>query len=98
MREFWKPEGKGRFGLGWEVEPSSESIGPKSLPWNRTNLFEHAGGAVGASSHLLIKATDGKVVDGQPAGVCVAILINLQSAHFGLHTLACDLAQAFDSQ
>jgi hypothetical protein len=104
MREFWTPASdkdpakrKG-YGLGWGVELGSESIGPKSLPWDRTNYFEHAGGAVGASSFLLIKPTDGKVVDGHPAGVCVAVLINLQSAHHGLGTLAQNLAQIFDSQ
>uniref|UniRef100_A0A914VYR3 Beta-lactamase-related domain-containing protein n=1 Tax=Plectus sambesii TaxID=2011161 RepID=A0A914VYR3_9BILA len=99
VRHFWTPalDKERGYGLGWVAEPRSEINGPKSRPWNRTNFFYHTGGAVGATSILLIKPNDGKEADGHPSGVCVSILINIQNASHGLLPLAQNIAQAFDA-
>ena len=57
----------------------------------------HTGGAVGASSVLLIYPRKKEVLDknGVPQGVVVAIICNMQSV--GLSKLAMDIAKMFET-
>ena len=58
----------------------------------------HTGGAVGASSVLLIyprkSTSDGPNKDAPPSGVVVAIICNMQNV--GLTKLALDVAKSFE--
>jgi len=80
------------YGLGWAVVPP----GQKKYAFGRDQYqyIAHTGGAIGASSVLLIAPK--KVGGGDtrlPQGVVVAILTNMQEV--GLSKLAVDIAQVF---
>ena len=67
-----------KYGLGWCVRPRCKEYG---YCRNESLLVYHTGGAVGASSVLLMlpqPQAQGQAVQG-PRGVVVAIMANMQS-------------------
>ena len=80
----------GGYGMGWGVVPSSEDP-----PFSRDQQFfvSHTGGAIGASSVLLILPTKEHVKSEAPHGVVVAMIANLQST--GLSIQALEIAKVF---
>jgi serine beta-lactamase-like protein LACTB len=96
MQQLWTPMTE-RYGLGWAVQPRLKEKG-----YCREESFHalHTGGAVGATSVLLVLPREGKEGEGAtvrnpPQGVVVAILCNLESAS-GLAALALDIAKEFE--
>ena len=99
MRELWAGQAEARltwggddlqYGLGWAVRPASKQFG---FCQDQHLYLTHTGGAVGASSVLLVAprpAQDGAIL---PQGVVVAILCNMQGV--GLNKLASDIATTF---
>ena len=87
------PEGNRFWGLSWGV--SEEKTGFAFAEKHRF-YAGHTGGAVGASSVLLIYPREKTSQDESnlPQGVVVAIICNLQSV--GLLKLATDVAQVFE--
>lgn len=80
------------YGLGWAVVPVNKKYGFCESPYY---YVSHTGGAIGASSVLLIAPK--KVGAGEtklPQGIVVAVLANLQGV--GLNKLASSIAQAFE--
>ena len=76
--------------MGWAVRPASKQFG---FCQDQHLYLTHTGGAVGASSVLLVAprpAQDGSIL---PQGVVVAILCNMQGV--GLNKLASDIATTF---
>ena len=80
--------------LGWMVTEEKDGFA-----FGKVNRFyaAHTGGAVGASSVLLIYPRKKEVLDknGVPQGVVVAIICNMQSV--GLSKLAMDIAKMFET-
>ncbi|XP_035694837.1 serine beta-lactamase-like protein LACTB, mitochondrial [Branchiostoma floridae] len=105
MRKMWGPAANtkcswdktadGYYGMGWGVIPNKVEYGH-----GREQRFyvSHTGGAVGASSVLLIlppKQSTETVTDSlPPTGVVVAILCNLQGVN--LNPLALEMAKNFE--
>jgi len=100
VAELWKPQpgasvGWGGdtlgYGLGWAVRSKKKVAG-----FARDDFFyvSHTGGAIGASSVLLIAPKPVKQDSMLPQGVVVAILCNMQGV--GLNQLAVDIAKCFD--
>lgn len=102
--ELWSPVEKtegswdkdGQYGQGWLVVEQQQKYGQCR---KRRHYVSHTGGAVGASSVLLVlpaekfelcKGKDEKL----PQGVVVTIITNMQSV--GLNTTALEIAQLFD--
>lgn len=83
-----------RYGLGWKIIPSNDSI--ESTEGSRLYVG-HGGGAVGASSFLLIasdkNSNDNEIKQTKPLGVTVAILTNLESV--GCLKTAKEIAELF---
>lgn len=83
--------GRGHYGMGWGVlRPSLDS-------WNlieNSGYVSHTGGAVGASSVLLICPFTEEGAECPPRGLAVTVLTNLQSCT-GLNRLASDIANVF---
>lgn len=80
------------YGLGWAVVPVNKKYG---FCESQYYYVSHTGGAIGASSVLLIAPK--KVGAGEtklPQGIVVAVLANLQGV--GLNKLASSIAQAFE--
>jgi serine beta-lactamase-like protein LACTB len=84
----------GSYGMGWGTIPAANHPG---FTREQRMYVSHTGGAVGASSVLLIlPRLCNMVVDAPPPrGVCVAIIVNTQSV--GLNKTALKIAQLFDS-
>lgn len=84
----------GAYAMGWGVvEPRITNNFCKS----RQFYVSHTGGAIGASSVLLVMPTDnlGGNCEGRKAsGVVVAMIVNMQSV--GLNKVALEIAQIFD--
>ncbi|KAI7811843.1 serine beta-lactamase-like protein LACTB, mitochondrial isoform X1 [Triplophysa rosa] len=86
----------GMYAQGWLIVEKLQKYGQCR---NRRHYVSHTGGAVGASSVLLVlpressQAADGKRCP--PQGVVVTIITNMQSV--GLNTTALKIAQEFDS-
>lgn len=59
---------------------------------SRGGYWYHSGGAVGASSVLYIQPSNGEAING-PRGICVAILVNIQSC--SVQKLAEELAEIY---
>lgn len=85
----------GRYGMGWKIIQQPQEHG-----YCRPSKFivSHSGGAVGASSVLLIASDNGEsVLDKHdivlPKGVSVAIVVNLDSV--SLHKTAERIAVLF---
>jgi serine beta-lactamase-like protein LACTB len=100
--EVWKPnenakctwDSNGYFGLGWAVVPYKKIHGR-----GREQRFyaSHTGGAVGASSALVILPHHGEHLDDvkvPPSGVVVGIFANLTSV--GLAKVAMEIATIFE--
>ncbi|CAH1273229.1 LACTB [Branchiostoma lanceolatum] len=91
----WDKDADGYYGMGWGVIPNKVEYGH-----GREQRFyvSHTGGAVGASSVLLVlppKPSTETVVDSlPPRGVVVAILCNLQGVN--LNPLALQMAKNFE--
>ena len=101
MQNLWSPviktskNGNGHYGLGWAImEEKSEYAFCKKQRF----YVSHTGGAVGASSVLLIfprELDDNSNKESPPQGVVVAIICNLQNV--GLSKLALDVAKTFEN-
>ena len=101
MTEVWRPQSGARlswggdnlvYGLGWAVRPRVKNYG---YCMDQTHYVSHTGGAIGASSVLLVAPSSSVDTDQSrlPQGVVVTILCNLQSV--GLNKLAADVAAVF---
>uniref|UniRef100_A0A158R4A8 Beta-lactamase domain-containing protein n=1 Tax=Syphacia muris TaxID=451379 RepID=A0A158R4A8_9BILA len=97
LRTFWKGEITAKesknymYALGWYKKDDSNQIiyGGCDNAHRHFGYWMHTGGAVGASSVLLIKPNDQ-----EHAGLCVAVLTNLENCK-GLTTLALELGDIF---
>ncbi|CAF0896331.1 unnamed protein product [Rotaria sordida] len=95
IREMWSPivatKKKNTFyGLGWMItKEQSSSINEFTIP---SHVY-HTGGAVGATSILLIIPCS-KNCSNPRCGICIAILTNLQSAR-DIYQTALDIALLF---
>ncbi|XP_048828450.1 serine beta-lactamase-like protein LACTB, mitochondrial isoform X2 [Brienomyrus brachyistius] len=85
----------GRYGMGWLVVEKHQEYGQCR---KRRHYISHTGGAVGASSVLLVLPKEPQETPNEvlapPRGVVVAVLINMQSV--GLNGTALKIAQEFD--
>lgn len=103
MRALWSPvpgsemswDREGGYGMGWGVVESRQECGA----CRRTRSYaSHTGGAVGASSVLLVLPAEGTPSAEQgphlPRGIAVCILCNLQSV--GLNAAALQIALEFE--
>lgn len=85
--------------MGWGVVPSQANY---PFCKNRKFYVSHTGGAIGASSVLLIyprpnqlaKEDDSVSVTSSVQGVVVSMIVNLQNV--GLNQTALEIAQTFD--
>jgi len=100
MKLLWDPviktskDGNGMYGLGWAVMESKEEY---AFAKKQRFFTSHTGGAVGASSVLLIfpcDKNDNTSETTKPKGVVVAIICNMQNV--GLGKLALDVAKLFE--
>ncbi|XP_058963954.2 serine beta-lactamase-like protein LACTB, mitochondrial [Pocillopora verrucosa] len=97
VTELWKivanTEGQGDrdggYGLGWEVIAEKQEFGCCS---HQSECVFHDGGAVGASSILMIRPQQAHTKP--PKGVVIAILVNLQGVN--LQKTAVAVAQCFE--
>ena len=99
MAEIWRPqEGAGlkwgghslTYGLGWAVRKRLKTFG---YCLDQPHYVSHTGGAIGASSVLLVAPHQVQDQAKLPQGVVVAVLCNLQEV--GLNKLAADVASIF---
>ena len=94
----WAKDDPGNgYGVGWGIVPSAEAVGglnPKESLLTPMYV-SHTGGAVGASSVLLIvpRERGGERVDDPRRGVVVAIIANLQEV--SLYRTAVKIADLF---
>jgi len=83
------------YAMGWCVVPPAVHAG---YARNQRMYVSHTGGAVGASSVLLIlprRDTSSEAIEKSlPRGVCVAVIVNKQSV--GLSKTALTVAKLFD--
>lgn len=95
VREMWSPVAtttkKGTsYGLGWMVtKEQSASVNESAIPAH----IHHSGGAVGATSMLLIIPCSNNCSNPR-CGICITILTNLQSAN-EIYQTALDIALMF---
>jgi len=99
MAELWKPQPGANlkwggddlvYGLGWAVRQRRKNYG---FCLDHQHYVSHTGGAIGASSVLLVAPQPVQAGVRAPQGVVVAILCNMQGV--GLNKLATDLAKTF---
>merc|ERR1719320_37160 len=99
MAELWKPQPGANlkwggddlvYGLGWAVRQRRKNYG---FCLDHQHYVTHTGGAIGASSVLLVAPQPVQAGVRAPQGVVVAILCNMQGV--GLNKLATDLAKTF---
>jgi serine beta-lactamase-like protein LACTB len=81
--------------MGWGVVPATH----EPIPFCKTRQFyaSHTGGAIGASSVLLIYPRNDESTRGQNVpvrGTVVAMIVNLQNV--GLNQTALEIANLFD--
>lgn len=91
----WDKDG-GSYGMGWGVMPKIEKYGHALY---RPFYVSHTGGAIGASSVLLVLPRDESMAADQqvaalPQGVSIAIITNIQGVN--LNPLALDIAKLFE--
>ncbi|KAG7473407.1 hypothetical protein MATL_G00095530 [Megalops atlanticus] len=97
-RIMWAPVDKteaswdkdGQYAMGWLVVEKQQKYG---MCRNRRHYVSHTGGAVGASSVLLVLPSESDP-PAPPQGVVVTIITNMQSV--GLNSTALKIAQEFD--
>lgn len=108
IKELWTPvenaraKNGARYGMGWTIVGGQTKKNP-DLKKSKRFYVSHSGGAVGASSILLIKPNDDVGVNSsyverrrpRPRGITVAVLTNLQECG-GLTKLALDIASVFE--
>ncbi|XP_076439118.1 serine beta-lactamase-like protein LACTB, mitochondrial [Babylonia areolata] len=108
VREMWTPvelaksvEEEGIFyGLGWAVMPGNLTAAAASVGGENPMYVQHTGGAIGASSVLLILPAqgggggEGGASASLPAGVCVAMAVNMIDV--SLRKTALQIAQLFE--
>ena len=96
----------GLYGMGWAVIPEEMKFGAGR---HQRFYVSHTGGAIGASSVLLVLPRQQKVMTlnpepmtltskkmtSIPQGVCVAIIVNMQS--IGLNKTALEIGKIFES-
>ncbi|PIO60137.1 hypothetical protein TELCIR_18373 [Teladorsagia circumcincta] len=97
IQQLWKGEisvnNRTLAGLGWMRIPSDDYCGSEKAS-SLGGLWYHTGGAVGASSVLLIRPSSSKSPNQEPpAGVCVVMLCNLQDT--SLLNLAKEVEEIF---
>ena len=84
----------GTYGMGWGVTPST----PDPIPFCKTRQFyvSHTGGAIGASSVLLIYPRSPEVPANSSSvkGIVVGMIVNMQNV--GLNQTALEIASVFD--
>lgn len=102
-KALWAPVDKteaswdkdGRYAQGWLVVEKQQKYGQCRM---RRHYVSHTGGAVGASSVLLVLPSERLKASGQkatpPQGVVVAIMTNMQSV--GLNSTALKIAHEFE--
>ncbi|XP_066525318.1 serine beta-lactamase-like protein LACTB, mitochondrial isoform X2 [Hoplias malabaricus] len=102
-KAMWAPVDKteaswdkdGQYAQGWLVVEKQQKYGQCRV---RRHYVSHTGGAVGASSVLLVLPSETSQASGQsespPHGVVVAIITNMQSV--GLNTTALKIAYEFE--
>lgn len=103
VQMIWSPVADGRcssdidasYGMGWCVTPPVDHAG---FSRDQRMYVSHTGGAVGASSVLLIMPRAEMSVEGAeqliPRGVCVSIIVNQHSV--SLSKAALTVARLFD--
>lgn len=99
--QLWSPalrakcdwDSDGGYGLGWGVVKEGPKRG--GCP-SRRFYISHTGGAIGASSALVLlpKETSGIGSMKPPEGVVVAIIANMQSV--GMNKVALEIAKSFE--
>jgi len=99
MAELWRPQSGANlkwggddlvYGLGWAVRQRKKNYG---FCLDQQHYVTHTGGAIGASSVLLVAPQPPQEGGRLPQGMVVAILCNMQGV--GLNKLAADIAKAF---
>ena len=100
IKKLWSREIKSgektreEYGWGWVTLPFIAEAGGAGP--NRSGVFFHTGGAVGASSVLLIRpAGEDLRKNGKVSGTCVAVLANKQDAGKGIVELALEISEIF---
>ncbi|XP_058264910.1 serine beta-lactamase-like protein LACTB, mitochondrial isoform X1 [Hemibagrus wyckioides] len=103
VKALWAPVDKteaswdkdGRYAQGWAVVEKQQKYGECRM---RRHYISHTGGAVGASSVLLVLPSESLKASGQraapPQGVVVAIMANIQAV--GLNKTALKIAHEFE--
>ncbi|XP_046543740.1 serine beta-lactamase-like protein LACTB, mitochondrial [Haliotis rubra] len=95
--EMWQPvdntecswDKDGGYALGWAIIPEKLDHG---CCRHQRHYVTHTGGAIGASSVLVVVPRSG--VDNPPSGVVVAIMVNMIS--IGLNKTALSIAEEFE--
>ncbi len=83
--------GDGHYGMGWGVFPATQEFGH----CRKTQFYvNHTGGAIGASSVLLVLPSSSNPESACPTGVVVAIMVNLTSV--SLAKTALEVAKVFE--
>ena len=99
MKKMWSPipgtkmgwDIDGAYALGWGTVENGQK---HSFCHKNRHYVSHTGGAVGASSVLLIMPTQDVLIDKFPKGVVVAIICNMTGV--GLNKIATEIAQLFE--
>eukprot|EP00092_Neocalanus_flemingeri_P034475 GFUD01037486.1.p1 GENE.GFUD01037486.1~~GFUD01037486.1.p1 ORF type:complete len:623 (+),score=230.90 GFUD01037486.1:36-1904(+) len=100
MAELWRPQAGANlkwggddlvYGLGWAVRQRKKNYG---FCLDQQHYVTHTGGAIGASSVLLVAPQPPQEGSRLPQGVVVAILCNMQGIG-GLNKLAAEIGKAF---
>ena len=104
VKMFWTPvagtrlswDRDGAYGMGWGVVPTLEQSAYPGCCRERRHYVGHTGGAVGASSALVIlpRQSSSSPSSLPPQGVVVAIIVNMQSV--SLNRSALKIATLFD--
>ena len=103
VQTFWSPvagtrlswDKDGSYAMGWGVVPPLDASADPGCCRDRQFYVGHTGGAVGASSALVVLPR--RNVDqhrAPPQGIVVAIIVNMQSA--SLNKSAIKIAKLFD--
>lgn len=89
---FYNQIGPKAYGMGWVVHAGTEVLAGVA---NQPEFYSHSGGAIGASSILVIcpSPIGGDRLRALPSGVAVVILANLQEC--GMTQLGYEVAREF---
>jgi len=106
VRLLWTPvkgtrlswDRDGSYAMGWGVVPEGDPDAGPGRSKNRRHYVGHTGGAIGASSALVILPRimdDAPRTKNPPWGVVVAIIVNMESV--SLNKTALKIAKLFDA-